>query len=206
MWDYSHYLQQILKVRLLTSSVHKHKRRRRETENEEEESKWVLKVRMRCFPYECKALKRTETDFSVQRRYRMVWCDGGEEKNKRWWVRECVWACAYVIALSLCLSHTHTHTHARAHTYTHTHIHKSICTLRTSQIINEILEMRAYQAGINHWGLLSRRMAPCGDKRQADVWGGLGREERRRRGVEGKGWNRSLERAGKRGEYWWGKV
>ena len=61
-------------------------------------------------------------------------------------------------------------------------------------MINKILEMRAYQAGINHWGLLSRRMAPYGDKRQADVWGGLGGEEERRRGGErmeresGKGW------------------
>lgn len=43
--------------------------------------------------------------------------------------------------------------------------------------------MRAYQAGINHWGLLSRRMAPCEDKRQADVWGGQG-------GEEGRGWKR----------------
>lgn len=68
---------------------------------------------------------------------------------------------------------------ARARTHTQT----SICTLRTTLIINEILEMRAYQAGINHWGLLSRRMAPCGDKRQADVWGGQG-------GEEGRGWKR----------------
>lgn len=79
--------------------------------------------------------------------------------------------------------------------HTHTCTETSICTLRTSLIINEILEMRAYQAGINHWGLLSRRMAPCGDKRQADVWGGLGGEEerRRRRGERmeqesGEGW------------------
>lgn len=80
----------------------------------------------------------------------------------------------------------------------HTHTH-SICTLRTSLIINEILEMRAYQAGINHWGLLSRRMAPCGDKRQADVWGGLEGEEEKR-GEEGRGWDRSLWRAERRGE------
>lgn len=38
-------------------------------------------------------------------------------------------------------------------------------------IIYEILEIRAYQVEINHWGLLSRRMAPRWDKREASVWG-----------------------------------
>ena len=70
--------------------------------------------------------------------------------------------------------------HKHSLTDAHTHTQTSICTLRTSLIINEILEMRAYQAGINHWGLLSRRMAPCGDKRQAVVWGELGGEEEKR--------------------------
>lgn len=137
---------------------------------------------MRCFPYECKALKRTETDFWVQRRNRMVWAVEGRERTKGdGWESVC----------------------ERVHMHTHTHT--PICTLRTSPIINEILEMRAYQAGINHWGLLSRRMAPCGDKRQADVWGGLRGEEERRRRVErmkresGEGWEESIE-------YWWGKA
>lgn len=37
--------------------------------------------------------------------------------------------------------------------------------------------MRAYQPEINHWDLLSRRMAPRRDKIQADVWGAEGRGE-----------------------------
>lgn len=72
--------------------------------------------------------------------------------------------------MSKCVSQRHTHTHTQA----------SIGTLRTSLIINEILEMRAYHAGINHWSLLSRRMAPFGDKRQANVWEGWGGEEEKR--------------------------
>lgn len=83
--------------------------------------------------------------------------------------------------------------------------HIFICTLRTSLIINEILEMRAYQAGINHWHLLSRRMAPCEDKRQADVWGELGREEKRRRRGE-RTELESVEGKEQRREYRMGKV
>ena len=52
----------------------------------------------------------------------------------------------------------------------------SVCVCeRALRISNDkrkgILEMRGYHVGINHWGLLSREMAPCTDNGQEDVWG-----------------------------------
>lgn len=50
--------------------------------NEEEERKWVLEVRMRCFPYECKAFRGTDRIYSLEEEQDSMG-SGREEKNKR---------------------------------------------------------------------------------------------------------------------------
>lgn len=142
MWDYEHYLLQILKVRLLTLQ-------RSDREGGVGVGGWQTKD-LRSSGRDGFHMNEESEQRCASKLEEEEDAEGGRTKGEGVSVR------------------------ARALT--------SIRALRSTLIINKILEMRAYQAGINHWGLLSERMAPWGDKRQADVW--EGREEEWRREQE----------------------